>query len=60
MELVYEWIADAEDEVLADALEDAWFQRSGEQLAEIEDAHIPETLRGRMMRLIGFSAAAAA
>ncbi|MBA3462119.1 MAG: hypothetical protein H0T46_19320 [Deltaproteobacteria bacterium] len=60
MELVYELTADAEDDLLADALEDSWFERSGEQLAEIEDALPPESLRVRMMRLIGFSAAAAA
>jgi len=57
MELVYEWVADAEDDFLAEALEDAWFQRSEETLAELDDAPSPEpTLRGRMMRLIGLAA----
>jgi hypothetical protein len=58
MELVYEWVADAEDDVLAEALEDAWFERSEETLAELDDdapSPVP-TLRGRMMRLIGLAA----
>ncbi len=55
MELVYEWTADAEDDFLADALEDAWFQRTEDTLADLEDAPSPETLRGRMMRIIGFA-----
>jgi hypothetical protein len=61
MELVYEWVADAEDDFLAEALEDAWFQRSEETLAELDDAppRAP-TLRGRMLRLIGFPRSAAA
>ncbi len=55
MELVYEWTADAEDDVLAESLEDAWFHRTEDKLAELEDAPSPETLRGRMMRMIGFA-----
>ena len=58
MELVYEWIADAEDDHLrawADTLEDAWFTRTEDTLHEIDDAPARPTLRGRMMRLIGFA-----
>ncbi len=61
MELVYEWVADSEADHLAELVEDAWFSRSEDSLAEIDDAPMPElTLRHRMMRLIGFSDAAAA
>ena len=61
MELVYEWVADSEADFLAELIEDAWFSRSEDTLGEIDDAPAPElTLRHRMMRLIGFSDAAAA
>ena len=61
MELVYEWVADSEADFLAELVEDAWFSRSEDTFGEIDEAHVPDlTLRHRMMRLIGFSEAAAA
>ena len=58
MELVYEWVVDADDDELAaraDAIEDAWFARPEDMLRDIEDLPARPTLRGRMMRLIGFA-----
>ena len=56
MELVYELTADAEDEHLAEAAEEAWFQRTEEQLVDVDDAAPPTTLRRRVMRAIGLAA----
>jgi hypothetical protein len=58
MELVYEWVADAEDDHLAawaEALEHAWFTRDEETLHEIEDAPARPSLGGRLLRLIAFA-----
>ena len=56
MELVYELVADAEDEHLAEALEEAWFQCAEEQFVDVDDAAPPPTLRRRVMRAIGLAA----
>ena len=56
MELVYELTADAEDEHLTEAVEEAWFHRTEEQLVDVDDAAPPATLGRRVMRVFGLAA----